>query len=401
MINKFLFPKGGSETYMLRLGEYLTSRGHEVQYFGMDDPTRIVGNSAGAYTAPMDFHGGSVLSRLTYPLRTVYSAQARKKLRLVLEDMQPDVCHLNNFNYQLTPSVILEIDRWSKKSGHPCRIIYTAHDYQLVCPNHMCYNTSSGRVCEKCLDGCYSNCVRDRCIHNSAARSVIGFIEAVFWRHMGVYSRLDSIICCSDFLRTKLNKNPILAEKTVTMHNFVDTAQPIATTKKDYVLYFGRYSKEKGIQTFIEAAKHLPEIRFVCAGAGELESLCEGVANVENVGYQSGEALVRLISEARITICPSECYENCPYSVMESLVYGTPVLGANIGGIPELIQSGKTGELFESGNPCALAEKLMLMWQSERESCTYSKNCGSAAGMTRITEYYDRLMKLYCAGAMQ
>ena len=102
MINKFLYPNGGSETYIFKLGEYLNLQGHEVQYFGMEHEGRIAGNRVNAYTSNMDFHKGSKLAKLTYPIKTIYSAEARRKIRRVLEDFQPDICHLNNFNYQLT-----------------------------------------------------------------------------------------------------------------------------------------------------------------------------------------------------------------------------------------------------------------------------------------------------------
>lgn len=100
MINKFLYPNGGSETYIFKLGDYLKSQGHEVQYFGMEHEGRCVGNAVNAYTSDMDFHGGSKLSKLTYPIKTIYSSEARKKLRLVLEDFQPDVAHISNVYYQ-------------------------------------------------------------------------------------------------------------------------------------------------------------------------------------------------------------------------------------------------------------------------------------------------------------
>ena len=133
-INKFLHPNGGSETYIFKLGDYLREQGHEVEYFGMEHEGRVVGNRVDAYTSDMDFHGGSKLSKLTYPIKTIYSREARKKIRQVLDDFQPDVCHLNNFNFQLTPSVILEIVKWRKSAGKTCKIVFTAHDYQLVCP---------------------------------------------------------------------------------------------------------------------------------------------------------------------------------------------------------------------------------------------------------------------------
>lgn len=393
MVNKFLYPNGGSETYIFKLGQHLASQGHEVQYFGMEHPDRIVGNRVGAYTSNMDFHGGSRLARLTYPIKTIYSVEARKKIRLVLDDFQPDVCHLNNFNYQLTPSIILEIRKWEKESSHKCRIVYTAHDPQLVCPNHMCRNPGTNENCEKCLGGHYLNCAKGRCIHGSLAKSIIGTMEAVLWNWMGVYKQIDTIICPSNFMKIKLDTNPVLAERTVVMHNFVDKAVQKQVEKKGYVLYFGRYSREKGIETLIRAAKELPDIRFVFAGSGPLEELLEGIPNIQNVGFQTGEALETLIREARFSVIPSECYENCPFSVMESQMYGTPVLGANIGGIPELIRVGVTGELFESENKEELRHRIIHLYEDSESLERYSANCIDVQFDT-IDEYINKLMTL-------
>lgn len=375
MINKFLYPNGGSETYIFKLGAQLQEMGHEVQYFGMEHEGRIVGNRVEAYTSNMDFHGGSKLAKLVYPIKTIYSAEARKKIRLVLDDFQPDVCHLNNFNYQLTPSIILEIRKWEKQSGHKCKIIFTAHDYQLVCPNHMCNNPNTLENCEKCLGGHFLNCTRGKCIHGSLAKSAVGTMEATFWKWQGVYKQIDKMICCSHFMKTKLDTNPVFAQKTVAMHNFVDPVEFKEVQKKDYVLYFGRFSQEKGIATLVQAAKELPEIPFIFAGSGPLEHLLEGVPNIKNVGFQRGEALETLIREARFTVYPSEWYENCPFSVMESQMYGTPVLGANIGGIPELIHVGETGELFESGNIVDLKQKMLQLWCNENITKNYAEHC--------------------------
>lgn len=394
MINKFLYPNGGSETYIFKLGDYLKSQGHEVQYFGMEHKGRCVGNRVNAYTSDMDFHGGSKLAKLTYPLKTIYSSEARKKLRLVLNDFKPDVCHLNNFNYQLTPSIILEIQKW-RKEGNKCRIVFTAHDYQLVCPNHMCNNPNTGENCEKCLGGHFLNCVKGKCIHGSTARSVIGMLEAEFWKRNGAYNYIDTMICCSKFLKTKMDSNPLFAQKTIALHNFVDKVEWKDTCKKEYVLYFGRYSKEKGIETLIQVCKQLPDIPFVFAGTGPLESELSSVPNVRNVGFQRGKALEKLIREARFSIYPSEWYENCPFSVMESQMYGTPVLGADIGGIPELIEAGKTGTLFESGNANDLKEKIQTLWSDRALTDQYMENCKSIRFDT-IEDYYKKLIPIYC-----
>lgn len=394
MVNKFLYPNGGSETYIFKLGEYLVSQGHEVQYFGMEHDGRCVGNAVNSYTSDMDFHNGSKLSKLTYPIKTIYSTEARKKIRLVLNDFKPDVVHLNNFNYQLTPSIILEVKKWSKAINHKCKIIFTAHDYQLICPNHMMNNPNTRQNCELCVGGHFINCTKGKCIHGSTAKSFIGTLEASFWKLNGAYKYIDTMICCSNFMKSKLDTNPLFKDKTVAIHNFIDKVQWIDTPKKDYILYFGRFSEEKGIGTLIDVCKSLPNIQFIFAGTGPLESSINNIPNIKNVGFQKGTALETLIREAKLSIYPSEWYENCPFSVMESQMYGTPVLGANIGGIPELIEVGKTGELFESGNPKELKQKIENLWNNPNKLAEYSDNCKNIS-FDNISQYYNKLIKIY------
>lgn len=395
MVNKFLYENGGSETYIFKLGEHLTSLGHEVQYFGMEHEGRKVGNHIDAYTSDMDFHGGSKLSKLTYPFKTIYSGEARKKIRLVLDDFCPDVVHLNNFNYQLTPSIILEIKKWEKQTGNKCKIVFTAHDFQLICPNHMLKNPNSGEICEKCIGGHFMNCLKGKCIHGSTAKSAIGMMESVYWNKLNkAYKYIDKIICCSEFLKTKFDTNPMFAKKTVALHNFVDCEKIENVEKSDYALYFGRFSDEKGIDTLLKACKELPDVKFKFAGTGPLEDDVNNAANVENLGFVTGEPLKELISKALFSIYPSQWYENCPFSVMESQSYLTPVIGANIGGIPELIQIGKTGELFESGNLDELKEKIEKLW-NDRELCKeFSDNCKQLK-FDNGEQYCEKLMKIY------
>ena len=394
IINKFLYANGGSETYIFKLGEHLQKMGHEVQYFGMEHKGRCVGNRVNAYTSDMDFHGGSKLSKLTYPIKTIYSKEARVQLRKVLDDFQPDVCHLNNFNYQLTPSMILEIVKWRKETNHQCKIVFTAHDYQLVCPNHMLNNPNTDQNCEKCLGGHFMNCMKGKCIHGSTAKSAIGMMEAEFWKWKGTYKYIDTMICCSEFMKSKMDSNPLFATKTVAMHNFIDKVEWKETEKKDYVLYFGRFSEEKGIGTLIKVCKELPDVQFIFAGTGPLEDTIKGVSNIKNVGFQKGAALEKLIREAQFSIYPSEWYENCPYSVMESVLLGTPVVGSKMGGIPELIEPGKTGELFEAGNVEELMKAIKKVLQTQDVLEKYTKNC-SQVNYETTESYYIKLMKIY------
>lgn len=394
MINKFLYPNGGSETYIFKSGEVLQAHGHEVQFFGMEHEGRCVGNAVNAYTSDMDFHGGSKLAKLTYPIKTIYSTEARKKIRLVLDDFKPDVCHINNFNYQLTPSIILEIRKWEKDTGHKVKIVFTAHDYQLVCPNHMMNNPNTHQNCEKCAYGAFLNCTKGKCIHGSTAKSAIGTMEAIFWKLKGTYKQIDTIICPTQFMKSKMDCNPVFASKTVTMLNFIESVEWKETEEQDYVLYFGRFSEEKGIKTLISVCKELPDVQFIFAGTGPLEDKIKGVPNIKNVGFQKGAALEKLIREARFSVYPSEWYENCPFSVMESQMYGTPVLGAKIGGIPELIAAGKTGELFESGNADELKAQIQKLWADRQLTDSYSRNCKDIAFDT-LELYYEKLVKIY------
>lgn len=394
MVNKFLYPNGGSETYIFKIGDALKEKGHDVQYFGMEHEGRCVGNRVNAYTSDMDFHNASKIEKLTYPLKTIYSKEARQKIRLVLDDFKPDVVHLNNFNYQLTPSVILEVVKWRKKTGNRCRIIYTAHDYQLVCPNHMCNNPNTHENCEKCLGGSFLNCTKGKCIHKSTAKSAVGTMEAVYWKLKGTYRNIDTFICCSRFMKSKLDSNPLFAPKTVAIHNFIDDIPWIDTPKEDYVLYFGRYSEEKGVKTLIEAARRLPEVNFVFAGKGPLENLLGGIENIKNVGFKSGKELSDLIRKSRFSVYPSEWYENCPFSVMESQLYGTPVIGADIGGIPELINVGKTGLLFIPGDVDALCNCVHQLWQNDTKVKEMHESC-KELNFDTIDEYLDKLLKIY------
>ncbi len=395
MVNKFLYPNGGSETYIFKVGEQLRKMGHAVEFFGMEHEDRCVENSVGAYTSLVDFHSTSALLKIRYSLRTIYSSEARKKIRLVLDDFKPDVVHLNNFNFQLTPSIILEIRKFEKESGQKVKIIFTAHDYQLVCPNHMMKNPKTNQICDSCLSGKYENCVKNRCIHGSLMKSAVGMAEALYWKIRKTYRQIDIIISPSHFLEKQIAHNKELAGRIVTLHNFINQIDlqkenPVG----DYVLYFGRYSREKGIDTLLTVAERLPEIPFVFAGRGPLEEKINTVHNIDNKGFLQSEEIYRLIIGARFTVIPSEWYENCPFSVMESQMCGTPVLGADIGGIPELIAQGKTGELFLAGNAEDLTDKIEKLWMDEAKIRQYSKNC-SQVHFSSVEEYCQELIRLY------
>lgn len=407
MVNKFLYPNGGSETYIFRLGEELQKRGHEVQYFGMEHEGRSVGNRIDCYTSDMDFHTGK-LQKLLYPFKIIYSFEAKRRMGRVLKDMNPDVVHFNNINFQLTPSVIYAVRAYEKRTGRKVRIVYTAHDYQWVCPNHMMRIPATGKICFDCRGGYFGMCTKNRCIHNSRVKSLLGTIEAKFYTRRRTYGMVDVIICPSEFMKKQLDTNPLLEEKTVMMRNFVGRAADVekpgggekrsrsgsvpSTKRDDYVLYFGRFSEEKGIATLLKACEALPDIPFVFAGTGPLEEQVSKAKNVENKGFVTGEALHRLIEGARFSVYPSEWYENCPFSVMESQIYGTPVLVSDLGGAPELVQAGRTGELFRGGDAEELTAHIRELWDQPELCRVYRENCKEIKFDT-IGEYCDKIIR--------
>ncbi|MDE7267511.1 MAG: glycosyltransferase [Lachnospiraceae bacterium] len=399
LVNKFLYPNGGSETYIFELGKQLQKMGHEVQYFGMEHEGRIVGNNAGGYTSNMDFHSGK-LQKLLYPFKIIYSKEARKKIRIVLDDFAPDVVHLNNINFQITPSILYEIKEYEKKNNKPVKIVYTAHDYQWVCPNHMMMIPSAGALCFACRGGKFGACTKNRCIHNSRIKSLLGTIEAGYYKRRKSYDMVDTIICPSAFMKEQLDSDDVLRKKTIMLHNFVTPAEDEIGTwetikprlPERYVLYFGRFSEEKGVKTLLKVCQNMTEVSFVFAGTGPLTEEVSRIPNIRNVGFVRGKALKKLIAGAEFSLYPSQWYENCPFSVMESQLYGTPMIASSLGGTPELLQDGMTGELFEAGNAAELKEKIARLWEHPEICDKYRENCKNIKFDT-IEEYCGKIVR--------
>ena len=390
LINKFLYHKGGAENYLLMLGNLLEQQGHEVQYFGMVDSKNVVGNKRQILVSPIDFSTG-ILKNLAAPLRIICNAEARRKLYQVLNDFCPDVVHLNNIQYHLTPSVILAVRDYRRKRNPKLKLVSTAHDYQLICPNHGLFD-SRGQYCEHCLHGSFFRCFIRKCVKNSHLKSLLAVMDAFVWKISRAYEQLDVIICPSEFMKSKLEQDVRFKGKCVVLNNFVEATQEKEIDKKDYVLEFGHLSKEKGTLMLVEAAKRLPDIPFVFAGFGPAEEEVRKLKNAKLTGYQSGEVLEQLIREARITVIPSLWSENCPYSVLESQMYGTAVIGSNMGGIPELLRNGR-GMIFEAGNIEDLTRKIKLLWNDEDLRTTLSESAKKPLEST--DSYYEKLMKLY------
>lgn len=392
-VNKFLYPRGGAETYFLKIGEELARRGHEVEYFGMYDEKNTVGNSLHLATTNMDFHAAGP-EKLLYPFRIVYSREAKRKLKEVIAAFGPDIVHFNNINFQLTPSVIC--------AGAECGVpmVQTVHDVQMLCPNHMMMEYHSKKLCEDCM-GKKSKwpCVKKRCIHGSLPKSLIGAVEGTLYECSPVYDKIHRFICPSAFLEEKLLNVPRFRGKTVMLHNFLSKVSDAGGAPKgDYVLYFGRLAEEKGIDRILEACRLLPDIPFVIAGGGPLEDLCKNctLPNIKYVGFKTGKELEELVAGALFTLHLSIWYENCPLALLESQSLGTPVLCNRIGGIPELVEEGKTGILNDTFTPEAYAETIAALYADKALLAEMAQNClRKRESMMTLERYCDKLLALY------
>lgn len=395
MVNKFLYPRGGAETYMLRIGEQLRKMGHQVEYFGMFDEQNTVGNSAGQYTFHMDFRGKSP-ARLLYPFRIIYSLEAKRKIERVLDAFRPDVVHMNNINFQLTPSIIDPI----KARGIP--LAQTVHDYQMICPNHLLYNLREADTCQRCIRGSKWNCAKYGCIHGSRIKSVIGSLEAVFYRWRGTYKKVDRYICPSRFLEAKLRESSdIYRGKTEVLQNYIELPEQIEKKQTEcaetpYVVFAGRLDREKGVYLLAEAAKLAPEVRFVVAGRGAAEDALRGIPNVELVGFLTGSDLRQLIARAQAAVVPSICLENCPLTILEARALGVPSITMNMGGMAELVEDGVTGTLVPEPTPEALAGALRRTLSDREHLAQMARNCmDGRKNLMTLDCYCGHLVRLY------
>ncbi len=359
-VNKFFYLKGGSEAYLFPLIDGLKKTGHHVAEFAMHDPKNQQSDWSDFFTSPVNYDTTNLWQKVKFAGKIIYSVEARNNIGRLLDKFRPDIVHLHIFQHQLSPSILPEI----KKRNIP--IVYTAHDLKSVCPNYKML--SHDRVCEKCKGHKYYNCLINKCVKNSSLKSLINVIEMYFQLWRKYYELIDLIITPSDFYRKKLIEFRFSEKKVIHIPNFVDEHlfSP-SYTHDGYFIYLGRLSEEKGILTLIDAMKGVTRGKLIIIGTGPIEGqiisklASLGLKNIELVGFQTGDALNNYISNAMFSIMPSEWYENGPISLLESFACGKPVIGSDMGGIPEHITHGKDGFIFESKNSKDLANKINIL----------------------------------------
>jgi glycosyltransferase involved in cell wall biosynthesis len=343
MANKFFFHKGGAEVVMFQERDYLLHSGEEVIDFSMQDERNCESPYESHFVSNKDYRKGRKLSKLSPALSLIHSREAVSKIAALIDKTRPDLMHCHNIYHQITPSII------SIAKSRSIPVVLTLHDFKPVCPVYL--RLRAGRPCSLCLDGDFRQVLMNRCAGGAIADSALLYAEAAIQRWLGSYEKVDRFLAPSRFMRdSALHRFP--SEQVVLLYNGVDTTEiEVSTRDEGYVLYLGRLSREKGVETLLRAHEAAGTWDLVVAGTGPLErGLQMRYRNAQFVGQLSGQALKATIGGASAIVVPSEWYENCPMSVLEAMAYGKPVVASRIGGIPELVVDGETGVLFEPGD---------------------------------------------------
>jgi glycosyltransferase involved in cell wall biosynthesis len=356
-INNYYYHRGGSEAIFFEHNRMLAELGWDVVPFSMQHASNLPTPWSGYFVADLDTHGAySLKQKLTRLPKVIYSFEARRRLGELVDRVRPDIAHGHNIYHHISPSILGML----KQRGIPT--VLTLHDLKIACP---AYNMlAPDGICERCKGGKLYNVVRNRCINGSAAMSLVVMMEAVVHQLLGSYRRqVDCFVVPSRFYIEKFAEWGWEPARFRHVPNFVDVERYEPRFEPgEAFLYFGRVIRQKGVATLIRAAA-AAHSKLLVAGTGpeldEMRALAAQLnADVTFLGHLGGQQLHDVIRSCRAVVLPSEWYENAPVSLLEAYALGKPVIGARIGGIPELIRANETGACFESGNVESLRTAL-------------------------------------------
>jgi glycosyltransferase involved in cell wall biosynthesis len=397
-INNYYYRRGGAEVVFLEHNRLFEAVDWQVVPFSMQHAKNLPSQWSPYFIDEIEFgQNYTTLQKARNALKITYSLEARSKLRALLQHVRPDVAHAHNVYHHISPSF------FSLLKAESIPTVLTLHDLKLACPAYKML-THDG-ICERCKGGALWNVVSNKCVKNSTMLSAVIFMESMTQRLLGSYSKnVDKFVVPSLFYLEKLVEWGWPRERFVHIPNFVDvtTHTPDSNVGKAFI-FFGRLGPEKGLKTLIAAAaKSKQPVWIVGTGPEEddLKKLALNTnADVQFFGYKTGHDLHELIRRSRAMVLPSEWYENAPMSVMESYALGRPAIGANIGGIPELIRIGETGDVFESGNADALAEAMSRFAAYPDSQIAAMGQAGRVWMEQEYTaeRYRDRMRELYAS----
>ena len=388
--NKYYYPRGGADIYSIELEKLLKEKGHEVAFFSMQQPLNLKSEFSKYFPTEIDFDHKKPLGLIRFIVRPFGSISVRKRFTRLLKNFKPDILHLNNIHTQLSP--ILAVIA----SKHNIPVIWTLHDHKVLCPRYDCMR--DGKPCELCFKNKF-NALRYKCMKNSRVASFIAYLEALVWNKKTLSRYTSRFICPSTFLANNMIKGGFNSNQLIILPNFINDKKLISqpSAKENHYCYVGRLSTEKGIETLLRAANELPQYELKVIGTGPLESELKAKyekAHIKFLGFKSWEDFKQILETSQCMVIPSECYENNPLSIIESLCLGTPVIGTNMGGIPELINPGVNGFTFESGNVSDLRNQIDHLFQISG-NFDYIEIAKRARAKFNSENYYIELIKIY------
>jgi glycosyltransferase involved in cell wall biosynthesis len=355
--NTFLYRRGGAETYTLALASLLRAHGHEVIFFAMNHPQNLPSEEQRYFADYIDF---PTLHRSRTPAnawrvlsRSIYYPKAGRQIGDLIRELRPDIAHLQNIHAHLTPSIITAI----RSAGVP--IVWTLHDFKLLCPEHSFY--AHGRLCEQCKGGRFYKCAINRCKKGSLAASMVASVEAYVHGALKLCRRVERLIAPSLFMQRKFTEFGWTEPPLQFVRNFLPELGKAHLGGRGYGLYAGMLRPIKGVATLLRGLALAGDPPFIIAGDGpmrpELEAAAAalGLRNTTFTGHLGSEALSDVVADASYAVVPSECYENCPYAILEAMAAGKPVIATNHGGMAELVEHERTGLLFGLQNAGELA----------------------------------------------
>jgi glycosyltransferase involved in cell wall biosynthesis len=356
-INNYYYRRGGSEVVFFEHNRLFEDAGWTVVPFSTQNALNEPSPWSDHFVKESDSSlRRSPLDKLEHAASAIYSLAAARRIRGLIAITRPQIAHAHNIYHHLSPSVLVELHRQN------IPVVLTLHDLKLVCPAYKMH--TQGAICEGCRGGALRNVVKRRCIKNSTAMSALVWLESTVHKALDLYMRnVTRFVVPSRFFLTKFAQWGIDTSRFAHIPNSIDADALMSTDEPgDAFVYLGRLVPEKGVATLVRAAaKARVRLRIIGTGPEEqvLRQLAETLGGqVEFTGYLKGAELHAAVTSARAVVLPSELYENAPLSLMEASALSRPIIGADIGGIPELIRPGETGYLFKSGHVDSLAEVL-------------------------------------------
>jgi glycosyltransferase involved in cell wall biosynthesis len=312
-----------------------------------------------------------------------YSLEVRRNFKKLVSDTRPDIVYVIQYQNKLSPSFI----GMAKSLNLP--VIQRISDFGHICVNQLFYNYRLNSVCSLCLSGSKLNAVKYRCVYNSIIYSFIKIAALKFHEFLGITNKIDAFVVPSKFTSSKLSAFGIPESKLKNIPSFFADPGPgkgllIEKIKYgDFALYIGRIEEEKGIMTMVRAFENTEmSLKVIGYSSKDYEFkvkdyLKDKIHKIEFLGRQSFEKIQEYLSDCAFTICPSQCYDNLPNSIIESFAFKKPVVCTNLGSLKEMVEHKRTGMLFEPLDYVQLREccsflfsnkdKLINMGKSGRE----------------------------------